>query len=275
MKSRSRSSSSYCFTLIELLVVIAIIAILASLLLPAISRARSMAMIASCQNNLKQVASGSFSYAESYNDFLPPAGGNSTEACTIPSKVGTFPWVQWTGFVAQQIYGNTKWSLGDLAYGDNVYGWGVAPNWILACPLKNASGNARVYAINGECKNSGPTAVSTDTTGWGTSGARYGITNVKDTMIHFPDATFMQCDSYKNWYRIMGNVSNWFNQPDGTGDKGVGYLAAERHLGRINANYVDGHVTTTLYEQVPVPSAGYGYLGHPIDRNYYGYGSQR
>lgn len=70
---------SYGFTLIELLVVIAIIAILASILLPSLQKARQRALATNCISNLKQMQSPLHFYAADHKDLMPLQWGGNGE----------------------------------------------------------------------------------------------------------------------------------------------------------------------------------------------------
>jgi len=66
------------FTLIELLVVIAIISILASMLLPSISKAKHLATKTACASNLRNVYQGCLMYITDWNGWMPPADDSTS-----------------------------------------------------------------------------------------------------------------------------------------------------------------------------------------------------
>jgi prepilin-type N-terminal cleavage/methylation domain-containing protein/prepilin-type processing-associated H-X9-DG protein len=103
IRPRGGSDPPRGFSLIELLVVIAILALLASITLPAVARARTAGKSTVCANNLRQWGLATHAYMSEHDDFLPPDGspnGTSTKSgwyIDLPRTLGipTYAELDW------------------------------------------------------------------------------------------------------------------------------------------------------------------------------------
>ncbi len=117
------------FTLIELLVVIAIIAILASLLLPAVDRAAQMARETACVNNLRNMGLQLSMYRLDSNEKLPPRSINFVG--TFGVQIGWESILLVTEYITEmetlQCPSMTIDDSGNASYVSNAWLWGMEP----------------------------------------------------------------------------------------------------------------------------------------------------
>jgi len=251
----NKRNSDKGFTLIELLVVIAIIAILASLLLPALSRAKVSAKSLSCVSNQKQLLLATKLYCDDNNGGIPPL------------------WIEngakgWPG----SIYDSTTFLIQNTSqfwWPDKLrlssYGviQGILDCPALSLPATRAAGGS-VSAVN-------PLGVGMNFPEYGWTenapgGPSYPYSIPKENSVAEPSQSLVYADAAgisnpaetnaDNWTEIPATGCTYFRVPGDAEFYSVGdSRSVPRHAGRVNTAFFDGHALAMKNSAI-----GYNYL---------------
>jgi len=226
------------FTLIELLVVVAIIAILAAMLLPALSQARARARQAVCMNNLKQLLLTWRLYIDDYNGYLP--------VCNPYAVWNYYNRTTWVHLLVP--YTNVPYTTW-FNSPDNLYMYLLNRSNIFLCPsvaryyipgtttVAYVSYGMNIYGVGGA-----------DTVGLGYSlpSDKYRPGMKKESQIKKPGLTLVFVDSFDK-----ASVSNFNVDPSKltTAQSKVDL----RHSSMANVGFADGHVASMNYATLCAP----------------------
>ena len=240
--NRQHPKNILSFTLIELLVVIAIIAILASMLLPALAKARLQAQLSSCKNNLRQVSLMLQMYSMDNEDILLPyrTGGNVQTFCDNRGLVSDES-VSWLWIIRGEISATHNWEkVTVLGHGEAYIPTGARK--LFQCPCSSYQVSMLSVVHYGMLREY--------------TGGEYNVAGSKDkeavkigkmTAVKSPSAKAYLCETKRYINADAFTTQNDTGEGDNLGGcyycsiTGVA-ISRYRHRGKTNFSFVDGHI---------------------------------
>ncbi|MBI9016433.1 MAG: type II secretion system protein [Phycisphaerae bacterium] len=231
------------FTLIELLVVISIIALLVSILMPALAKARKAARTTVCQSRLRQIAFGMIYYADANNDTVLTVGGNN------PNGAISYYW-----------YDELAEHMGVKGYKEDPAKHRDGIMKIINCPeVKKEPIESKYWgsfdrpwyvSFSAGLGSLSKSAGSYTINGWVEQRGYYGSTikenyfSKKFTVIPGEVPIFSDGMWVDTWVLSTDAPPVSIDDPDGYSNFNVGMqrICIDRHDKKINIAHIDGHV---------------------------------
>ncbi|MEW6159277.1 MAG: type II secretion system protein [Verrucomicrobiota bacterium] len=241
MLVRCRGHKPVGFTLIELLVVIAIIAILAGMLLPALSKAKAKAHATKCMNNTKQLMLGWRMYADDNNDELPFAFADN-------SPNAPFAWV--TGRLTMTAGNSANYDVENTLAKSPLWNYVGRAKDIFKCPAdrsmaRDARGKTspriRSISMNNWVGGDGASLANGGSASgiWGNTWKVYR--KMSDMIDPGPTMTWVLIDERPESINDGFFVVNMTGYPDSPGSYSMNDMPAVYHNYAAGLAFADGH----------------------------------